>query len=138
MASMLARPIAPDLFTEGEAPQLIGGRHRKSGRVVFPLPDADTYERWPLARRGTLWSYTIQRFPPKSPPYAGPIPFEPFAVGYVELDNEVIVEARLVDVEFADLRIGMPVELVIVPFRTEADGTVVLSYAFRPLAGASS
>jgi uncharacterized OB-fold protein len=39
-----------------------------------------------LARRGTLWTWTIQCFRPKSPPYAGDAEsFEPYGVGYVEL-----------------------------------------------------
>ena len=50
-----------------------------------------------LARRGTLWSWTIQRFRPKSPPYTGPEEFEPYGVGYVELPGEVRVEARLTE-----------------------------------------
>ena len=39
-----------------------------------------------LARRGTLWAWTTQSFPPP-PPYAGPTgkDFVPFGVGYVEL-----------------------------------------------------
>ena len=43
--------------------------------------------------RGELWSWTIQHIQPK-PPYRGPEPFEPFAVGYVDL-GPVRVEARL-------------------------------------------
>ena len=41
------------------------------------------------------------------------------------------METRLVDVEIADLVIGMPMELVIVPFETESRGPV-LTFAFRP------
>jgi len=36
-----------------------------------------------LPPSGTLWSYTVQRFRPKSPPYRGPEPFEPYALGYI-------------------------------------------------------
>ena len=32
----------------------------------------------------------------------------------------------------------MPVELAIVPLRTDPDGTVVTTYAFRPAAGSAS
>lgn len=95
--------------------------------------DTERYVPCELPNRGRLWSYTVQRFAPKSPPYAGPVPFEPFALGYVELDAALIVESRLVDVAFRDLRIGMELELSIVPFRTERDGTVVTTFAFRPL-----
>lgn len=113
----------------------MAGRHRASGRLAFPAPRADdAYEPSPLPSRGTLWSYTVQRIAPKSPPYRGTTPFAPFAVGYVELPDALIVESRLVDVEFERLRIGMPMELTSLPLYRDADGADVLTYAFRPRA----
>ncbi len=73
-----------------------------------------------LPRRGKIWSWTVQRFRPKSPPYIGPEDFEPFAVGYVELAGAVIVEARLTNVAFDALKIGMEVETVLIPFASDA------------------
>jgi len=119
----------------GTPVRLIGGRHRSSGRIVFPCPggaDAADWEPMALARKGTLWSWTVQRFRPKSPPYAGPEAFAPYAVGYVELAGETIVESRIVDVDFDALRIGMPLEMTVVPYTRDADGTEVLTFAFRP------
>lgn len=132
---MTSRLITQNLLTTDAEPRLIGGRHRETKRIVFPRPDGgerELYDGVQLAREGTLWSWTIQRFRPKSPPYAGPEHFEPFAVGYVELPGQAIVEARLTDVAFEELRIGMPLTLTIVPFATDPDGTAVLMYAFRP------
>ena len=71
--------------------------------------------------QGTLWTWTVQGFRPKSPPYEGRRSSSPTRVGYVELPGEVKVETLLVDVDPAELRIGMPMELAIVPFRP-ADG----------------
>lgn len=85
-----------------------------------------------LPREGVLWSYTVQRFAPKSPPYAGPVPFESFAVGYVEIAGMLIVESRLTGVPFERLRIGMPLQVAIIPLRTDPDGTVVTTFAFQP------
>jgi uncharacterized OB-fold protein len=130
---LVAQPIAADLFTGGAAPRLIGGRHRETGRIVFPCPggvEAQLYESTLLGLRGTLWSWTVQRFRPKTPPYIGPEAFEPFAVGYVELPGETIVESRLTDVAFDALNIGMLMELTLVPLT--ADGAT-LTYAFRPV-----
>ncbi|MDY0067157.1 MAG: OB-fold domain-containing protein [Steroidobacteraceae bacterium] len=136
---MKARPIAEGLFREGPPPCLIGGRDRQSGRIVFPPPgDAERYDPCELPNRGRLWSYTVQRFAPKSPPYEGPAEFKPFAVGYVELEGAVIVESRLADVDFDALRIGMPMELTIAPFRTDPDGVTVTTFAFRPAADGTS
>ena len=89
-----------------------------------------------LARRGTLWAWTTQDFPPPSPPYAGPTgkEFVPFAVGYVELPGEVKVETRLTERDPDVLAHGMQMELVIVPFRTDDDGNDVVTFAFAPAA----
>ncbi len=123
---MLA-PIDPGLWTEGPSPQLIGGRQKATGRIVFPMPSGEegqAFEPVPLSRTGTLWSWTVQGFEPKSP-YDGPQPFVPFGVGYVELPGEVIVETRLT--RTTDLRIGMAMELVIEDF-----GKGRSTFAFAP------
>ncbi len=119
-------PIAPGLWTNEADPQLIGGEHKETGRIVFPMPDGDAanaYEALPLARAGTLWSWTVQGFEPKAP-YTGPKPFAPYGVGYVELSGQVIVETRLTVT--TGLTIGMPMRLVIEPFGDRA------TYAFAP------
>jgi len=87
-----------------------------------------------LARRGTLWTWTTQGFRPKKP-YAGQDTdetFRPFALGYVELGGQVRVEARLL-LEPAEIRIGMELELFIIPFRRDEDGTEVMTFAFGPV-----
>lgn len=101
--------------------------------MVFPLPpDTESFDLVELPSRGMLWSYTIQRFEPKSPPYRGIEPFEPFALGYVELPNALIVASRLTEVRFDALCLGLPMELTTTAIRTDPDGCVVLTYAFRP------
>ena len=120
-----------------DAPQLIGSECRACGVVAFPAQSScaactssDVTERR-LARRGTLWTWTIQCFPPKSPPYAGdPDGFEPYGVGYVELPGEVRVEARLTEADPERLHIGMPMELVLVP---APGGNGAVTYAFSPV-----
>lgn len=132
---MPTRPIADGLLTDEDAPRLIGGRDRESGRIVFPMPtsgDADRFDAVPLAREGTIWSWTVQRFAPKSPPYIGPTPFEPFALAYVELPGQVIVESRLTDIPFDTLACGMPVRLTTIPFATAPDGATLTTFAFGP------
>ena len=131
------RPIAEGLFRT-DPPRLIGGRAKADGRVVFPMPtgvEAERYEPVELPADGTLWSFTVQRFRPKSPPYAGhddERSFQPFALGYVQLGDQVIVESRLEVDDFDRLRVGLPMTLALSPFRTAPDGAEVLSYVFRP------
>jgi uncharacterized OB-fold protein len=88
-----------------------------------------------LARRGRLWAWTTQAFPPPSPPYAGPTgrDFVPFGVGFVELDGEVKVESRLTESDPSALAQGMEMELVLVPFHTDDAGNEVVTFAFRPV-----
>lgn len=131
--------IANGLFDVIEGrPRLIAARRKADGAVAFPAPqgpDAELFERFHLAPRGRLWSFTVQRFRPKSPPYDGAetaADFEPFALGYVEIPDEIIVETRIVVSDFDKLRIGMDMELVAVPFRTASRGDVTI-YAFQPV-----
>ncbi|BBD99765.1 DNA-binding protein [Sphingobium amiense] len=121
--------IAEGLFVDAPHPALIGGRHRETGGIVFPCPAGSAdHEPVVLPRRGTLWSWTVQRFRPKTPPYAGPEEFTPFALGYVELPGAVIVEAPFTDVAFDELRIGMAMETVLVPLNGK-----VRTFAFAPV-----
>jgi uncharacterized OB-fold protein len=64
-----------------------------------------------LSSRGRLWTWTVQRHAPKSPPYVAPASgFVAFAVGYVELPEGVRVAAVL-DVPPDQVRIGLPLRL---------------------------
>ena len=127
----MTRPVDDTLWVEG--PQLVGSRCRSCGTTVFPRQRScprctlsDNEDRL-LPTHGTLWSFTVQGFPPKAP-YAGPFPY---GVGYVQLGDEVIVEARLTESDPSRLRIGDPVELVIVPLNDD-----VTTFAFAPLSAA--
>jgi uncharacterized protein len=136
-------PVAEHLFTwPSDAPQLIGNRCGACGIVTFPSQDScprcaatDMREQL-LGRRGRLWAWTTQSFPPPSPPYTGPIgdAFVPFGIGYVELPGEIRVEARLTEADPERLREGMEMELVVVPFRADDQGNEVVTFAFRPVA----
>ena len=135
------------IFTwPSDEPRLIASRFPASGVTVFPqatsCPKTSSTEAEQvfLPRRGALWSWTIQGFLPKNPPYAGTESakeFVPYGVGYVELrDDErgvaVIVETRLTENDPARLRIGMEMEMVVVPFAVDRQGRTLLTYAFAP------
>jgi uncharacterized OB-fold protein len=131
----MMRPVDPDLWVACTAkPQLIGSRCRPCRTTVFPRQPScprctanDTEYRL-LPSHGTLWSFTVQSFPPKAP-YAGPTgdAFVPYGVGYVQLGDEVLVEARLTESDPDRLHIGDAVELVLVPLNDD-----ITTVAFAP------
>ena len=135
-------PIQEGLFTWPAAePRLLGSRCDGCGEATFPAQAScpgcmsTRVESVPLSPRGTLWTFTVQRFPPPSPPFAGerdPKEFQAFGVGYVELPEGVRVEARLTESDPSKLAIGMEMELVIEPFDTDADGNQRMIFAFAP------
>jgi uncharacterized protein len=138
-------PVAANLFTTADGtPRLIGSACGACGTLAFPQQQScprccsEDVTATLLPAEGTLWSWTVQRFPPKSPPYAGgETEFRPFAVGYVALPGGLAVEGRLTGAGAPDgYRIGMPMRLVLEPF-LRSDGTTVAAYAFAPAAGGS-
>ncbi len=139
-----ARPVADGLFTWPDHPRLVAASCRDCGTTTFPRQatcprcTGDAMREVTLATRGRLWTWTIQGFEPK-PPYMGQGEFRPYGVGYVELDAEaegalpVLVESRLSEADAGRLRIGTAMDLEIVPFRHDPDGTTVVTFSFRPV-----
>lgn len=136
---MAVKPIAEGLFTwPDEHPALIGGRCTGCAAITFPLRTGcprcghARLERQPLSRNGTLWSWTSQGFMPKAP-FNGQLE-APWFVGVVELPGELRLESILTGVRQDTLRIGMPLTLVTMPFRTDEQGDEIVTFAFAPSA----
>ena len=137
--------IDPKLFDwPSDKPHLKGSKCNNCGAVTFPIQDGCPrccgvdMSQIPLKTKGILWSWTIQGFPPKSPPYGKvetPETFIPYGVGYVELADQVRVETRLTENNPEKLNIGMEMELVIEKFIEDKDGNDIMIYAFSPIKG---
>ena len=135
-------PIAEGLFTwPSDEPRLLAGRCTDCGNHMSPVQadcprcSGDSTETVELGRTGTLWTWTVQSYPPKAPPFAGdadPATFEPYGVGYVEIDGKVRVESRLTISDPDELTIGMEMETVIDPLYLNDDGDEVVTFAFAP------
>ena len=130
-------PIAPNLFQfSPEGARLIGSRCVECGEVRFPVSEfcpqccTATTETIPLSRRGTLYSFTVQRFRPP-PPYRGPEEFEPYGIGMIELPEGLRVTAVLADEDIDSLCVGMEMELIIMKLFEDEMGREVLGYKFR-------
>jgi uncharacterized OB-fold protein len=128
-------PVAEGLFTwPSDEPRLIGSK--RDGRYSFPARPGE--EQVLLSRRGTLWGFTTQQFRPPSPPYDGndtAETFRPYALGYVELPGELLVQARFTEPDPEKLAVGQTMELRIVPYTSRSDGTEVMTFAFAPVEG---
>ena len=136
-------PIAEGLFSwPSPEPALLGSRCKNCGTATFPAArtcmacSSQDMEIEELPRRGTLWTWTVQQFMPKSPYNSGETPetFKPYGVGYVELPGGVRVEGRLTENDPEKLEIGMEMEVVFEPYRTEDNGDEVISFFFKPVA----
>ena len=113
-------PIIQGLFTwPSNDPRLIATKCKKCGTVVFPKgpfcsnPDCEktkeTIEEIQLSKKGKIWSWTVQRYPPPAPfKYE---PFKPFAIVMVALHEGLKVYGMLTTTE--NIRIGMEVEMVV-------------------------
>jgi uncharacterized OB-fold protein len=136
-------PVADGIFTITDGrPRLLGSRCVGCDNHMFPRQNgcpkcmSDEQEDIELATSGTLWTWTVQAFPPKAPPYLGPVgeAFVPYGVGYIELPGQVRVEARLTESDPTKLIIGMDMHLVLDPLCIDEDGNQVVTYAFAPTA----
>lgn len=135
-------PIGDHLFTGGpDRPRLIGSRCPHCSVMTFPVQSScprcgrRDVQDTEYAETGTLWTFTTQNFPPKSPPYAyPPTPeFTPYAVGYVEFAGQGLVEGRIQCADPAALRIGMPMRTAICAFGGTATEPSRWIHCFRPI-----
>jgi len=109
--------------TDPDHPALLGSQCTSCQAIFFPRetsfcrnPDClgREFAEIELSRRGTIWSFTDNRYQPP-PPYMSPDPFVPYMIAAVELEAEQMVVLGQIEpgVELADLHAGMPVELVL-------------------------
>jgi uncharacterized OB-fold protein len=136
-------PAIDGWFTTGDQPALIGGRCPECGTYVFPPrsgacpnPACESLSLTPteLSRRGTVWSYTENRYQPPAP-YVAAEPFEPYALAAVELADEGIVVMGQVakGVLAADLEVGMVMEVGLDVLRSD-DEHDYLVWVWEPVA----
>lgn len=128
-------PIWDGLYGEdAEGPYLIGGRCSKCGFVTLGARqicpgclEPDTMGEEPIGRRGTLYACTVIHQAAEG--------FEvPFAVGYVDIGEEVRVFAHIENTVESRALDGS-VELTVAPLKTGADGAALLGPRYRAVKG---
>jgi len=122
MPSKKKVPVIEGLFTwPSDDPRIIVSRCKKCRTVSFPKapfcenPDCEkvreNIEEIELSKRGTLYSYTHQIYPP-------PLPFryepaEPYPIGMVDFPEGIRIWGIIVKMEKENLEIGMEVETTV-------------------------
>jgi uncharacterized OB-fold protein len=132
-------PAVEGLFTEEGGATLLGSKCATCGTVYFPKTaichspkcEESKVEDFGFGGKGTLWSYSIQDFPPP-PPHKFDKPYEIYALGVVDFPAGVRVMGQMSIDNLEDLKVGSDVELVIEPLYHEDDKEFT-SWKFKQL-----
>lgn len=135
-------PAVEGLFTwPSDKPQLIGSKCLSCGTYFFPktftcvnpdCKDKSKIEEALLSRRGKLWSYSVQYYPPP-PPFRGPEPFSPYAIGLIDLPEGLRILGALTGIDPENWRVGAEVEMVVEKIYQDEKGNDVVTWKFRPV-----
>lgn len=132
-------PVASGLFVEApEGPRLVGSRCRTCKTPYFPKsavchnPDCkgSRIEDALFGPTGTLWSVAVQDYPPP-PPAKFDKPYQPYAMGVVDLDDGLRVLGRMTADDPRSVQVGARVEIVIEPLCHDDDGNEIVSWKFK-------
>ncbi len=133
-------PVIEGLFrSDGDGVRLLGSRCGACATPYFPRaerchhPDCgatDAMADAAFGPTGVLWSYSVQNYPPP-PPARYDEPYQPYALGVVDLDDGLRVVGRMATDDPASLAVGDFVELVLGTLYHEEDGTAPVSWMFQ-------
>jgi uncharacterized OB-fold protein len=143
---MSGKPQVPAIdgwHTMDSKPHLIGTQCKLCGTYFFPKqddfcrnPNCDStdFDEVELSRTGQIWSYTNACYKPPEP-FVAAEPFEPYAIAAVQLEKEqMVVLGQVIEgVTVDDLKVGMPMELVLEPLH-ETDDDIKITWKWQPLA----
>jgi len=113
--------------------RLEAARCRSCGTVHFPPRlicrqcQSRDFETFRMQRTGKVVTHTIIRTPAAA--FAGDAPF---AVAIVEMDDGVRLTTQLVDLDFEELKVGLPVRLELRRAFSEGDAGVI-HYAYKAI-----
>lgn len=133
-------PVIEGLFSEmAEGPRLLGSRCTTCATPYFPKspvchnPDCDEsrIEDATFGPHGVLFSCAVQNYPPP-PPAKYDEPYQPYALGMIDMAEGLRVLGRIAARDFSKLHCGMPVELIVDRLYRDAEGHDVVTWQFRP------
>lgn len=126
--------VAEALALDEAAPALLGTRCVDCATLYYPQvvscrnPECDGKQVVParIVGRGSLYSFTIQRYRP--PALFALEPWHPYALGLVDVEDGLRVMGIL-DAPQDDIRIGMPLRLSTLVLNDDA-GNAVVTHSF--------
>jgi len=148
---MSEKPTVPAIegwfTTDTDQPHLIGSRCVACGTYFFPRQstycrnpacEGSEFEDLELSRTGTVWSYTNACYQPPEP-FVAPDPFVPYALAAVHLEKEqmVVLGQVVAGTGVEDLKVGMPMELVLETLHEDEDDIKVV-WKWKPMAQGAS
>ena len=142
---MSDKPLAPAIdgwHTMEVKPPLIGTQCKHCGTYFFPKNhdycrnpacDSTDFDEVELSRTGHIWSYTNACYKPPEP-FVAAEPFEPYSIAAVQLEKEqMVVLGQVIEgVSCEDLKVGMPVELVLEQLH-ETDDDIKMTWKWKPV-----
>lgn len=132
-------PVAEGLFAEtADGPRLLGSMCTSCRTPYFPKAaichsptcNDSRLEDAQFGPSGTLWGYTVQYYPPP-PPAKYDEPYQPYAIGLIDLDEGLRVLSRISTDDPEKVTVGAKVELVIEKLYTDTQGNDVSTFKFR-------
>jgi len=134
-------PFKENLFVEQSEPEgkprMLAAHCQKCGKHAFPFREICIFchsrdvQKTYLSPKGKLHTFTICRVPV---PYTTP----PYAMGYIDLPEGLMIFSQLTNWAEEELKIGMEMELVVEKLKTDKDGNEVYSYKFCPVEAGQS
>ncbi len=132
-------PVAEGLFAETEdGPRLLGSRCRSCDTPYFPKSavchnpncNESKMEDARFGPKGTLWSYSVQYYPPP-PPAKYDEPYVPYALALIDMPEGLRVLARVSTDDPEQVQVRADVELVLEKLYTNPEGDDVITWKFR-------
>ena len=129
-------PLKPNLFVipddPNEKPYLEGkkctkcGTHFRYASWHCQNCGSESMETVPLSGRGKLNTYSIiyKQLP-------GALVTVPYAIGVLEMEEGIFLRS-VIDKDFDDLEVGMPLEIYFEVIAEDKEGNELLTYKFRP------
>jgi uncharacterized OB-fold protein len=95
-------------------------------KKVCPLCFDGKIEDVPLSKTGTLHTYARS--------VMGPPDLEkPFLMGFINIPEKIKIYSLITGCKYEDLKVGMPMEVVIEGIKKDSEGNVTVGYKFRPI-----